>query len=42
MLETGETTATPTAVKGIGRAELYDLNKGLIVGKLDILGLIRS
>ena len=36
----GETTTTPIAVEGLVGAELYDLNRGWIVGKLDALGLM--
>ena len=42
MIETGETTATLTVVESLMRAELYDLNGGLIVGKLDVLDLTRN
>ena len=36
-----ETTAIPIAVEGLVGAELYDLNGGLVAGKLDMLGLTR-
>ena len=39
ILKTRETTAIPTAVKGLVGAELYNLNIGLIAEKLDALGL---
>ena len=42
MLGTGKTTATPTAVEGLVGAELYDLNGGLIAGKLNALSLMWS
>ena len=42
VLGMGDTIATPTTIKGLVGAELYDSNKGLVAGKLDALGLTRS
>ena len=39
VIGTREITATLIAVEQLIEAELYDFNVGLIVGKLDTLGL---
>lgn len=42
MLRTGKITVTLKTVEGLMRAKLYNLNSGLIVRILDILGLTQS
>lgn len=39
---TGETTATLIAVGDLAGVELYDLNRSLIAGILDVLGLTQN
>lgn len=42
MLEIGKIAAILIALKSLIKVELYDLNKGLIMGILDILSLTQS